>query len=348
MESGESRSCPRETAGARLPLADTPIWMIVGILEGATSDGPRNPPDPKQPSPPTLLDLPTYVRSLRSEPPAVLYHFTSTEGLVGLLNSETLRLTRAVCSNDASEVRHFVDWARNAASAVSDMYGEPGSLTAGATKILAGLIERFDVDRAGWMGDVGLDWVVMGDASVPDPYIGCFCGGSREPGILHWGHYGRGGEGVAIEIDTTRLVEQWRKRFIRVQYDPNAHLFKAMEVLESYLLNEHTEDPAKVAQKIDSVIRALSMGMKRKEFEQEDEWRVTWLLEADGEIPVRLRHNGGELVSFVEMPLPRAAIRRVILGTKRDLRRSAGSLYAYLLANGAGHIAVDESEVPFR
>jgi len=304
------------------------------------------------------LDTKAFVQSLRACPPQTLYHFTSVEGLLGILSERTLRLTRAVCSNDAREVRYMVEEARIAAEVLMDMDGESASLSDGARAVLTKLLDRLNDDRAGWQGDRSLQHSVVFDMCLPDPYVACFCADSN-PGIVHWGHYGLAGEGFALEVDSTLLPEPWRDRFIRVRYDIGDHLRAVSEIVVQQVVaressgvspcQSQTADSASaIADRMESAIRAISVAMKDSVFEPENEWRVTWLQEVDGELPIKLRGSGTELISYVEMPLPLAAIRRIILGTKRDLRRSAGSLASYLRGQGVGHIEIVESRIPFR
>jgi hypothetical protein len=305
------------------------------------------------------LDIGRYLQVLRAEPPKVLYHFTSTEGLAGIVRERKLRLTRAVCSNDASEVRHVLDFARSGVEVIREIDQSSQGLSGAARAALERLWQRLRDDNAGWHGEMNLRHTLVFDAGLPDPYLACFCADAR-PGLLHWGHYGRAGEGFAIEVDSSRLLDEWRTRFVKVRYDDSQRAWDIMKLLEGFLLAEKGEAKPKpddvlsryratvVADQMEAALRAISVGMKDSEFEAENEWRVTWLRDVDGELPLHIRSAGAELISYVEMPLPIEAIRRIVVGTKRDVRRTAGSLAAYLYAQGVYHIEVDESRIPFR
>ena len=299
------------------------------------------------------------MQSLRTAPPKALHHFTSAEGLVGIISERILRLTRAVCSNDALELRHMVENARISADVLREAVGHSGSLSEGARSLLAKFCERLNDDRAGWQGDMSLRHAVVSDIFLPDPYVACFCVDAN-PGVVHWGHYGRAGEGFALEIDSGLLSEVWRNRFVRVCYDVGVHLRTVSDIVLGCIQNENSileprtegffmrDRASGIADRMEAVIRAVSVGMKAAVFEPENEWRVTWLREVDGELPIKLRSNGPELISHVEMPLPLEAIRKIIVGTKRDLRRTAGSLASYLHSQGMGHVEIEESRIPFR
>lgn len=293
-------------------------------------------------------DLPVYVRRCRTPPPKKLYHFTSTAGLIGILQSGTLRLTRSVCSNDASEVRHVVESAEVISEVLINMSAQ-GGLADWARGAVARLHDLTRQDRAGWNRERRLEDVLGSDSDTPDPYIACFCDGDQPPTVVHWGHYGRAGEGCALEIDTTRLPDPWPHRFVKVNYDSSAQMQEVVRVLDEFLLREPDDLSTDMGLILESVIRALAISMKDEVFKLENEWRVTWLREVDdGDINVKVRSDGGEIVSFVEMPLPLDAIRRITLGTKRDIRRSGGSLSSYLRGRDADHVIIDESKIPFR
>ena len=86
---------------------------------------------------------------------------------------------------------------------------------------------------------------------------------------------------------------------------------------------------------------------KDEAFDAEKEWRVTWLRGVDDQLPIELRTVGAEFVSYVEMALPLDAVRKIYVGTKRDVRRTAGSLAAYLQDQHA-LVDIEECHIPFR
>lgn len=249
------------------------------------------------------LDIGRHLQALRAEPPKVLYHFTSTEGLAGIVRERKLRLTRAVCSNDASEIRHVLDFARSGVEVIREIDQSSQSLSGAARAALEKLWQRLRDDSAGWHGEMNLGHTLVFDAGLPDPYLACFCADAR-PGLLHWGHYGRAGEGFAIEIDSSRLPDEWGKRFVKVRYDDSQRAWDIMKLLEGFLLAEKGEAKPEpddvlsrdratvVADQMEAVLRAVSVSMKDSEFEAENEWRVTWLREVDGELPLLIRNAG--------------------------------------------------------
>jgi len=226
------------------------------------------------------IDVGRYLRVLRAEPPKILYHFTSTEGLVGIVRDRKLRLTRAVCSNDASEVRHVLDFARAAVDAITEIDQASQGLSGAARAALEKLQQRLRDDNAGWHGEMNLRHTLVFDAGLPDPYLACFCA-DAEPGLLHWGHYGRAGEGFAIEVDSSRLADEWKQRFVKVSYDGTQRALDIVKLLESFLLAEKGEAKPKpddvlgreratiVADRTEAILRAVSVGMKNSEFQGE-------------------------------------------------------------------------------
>jgi len=299
-------------------------------------------------------DLEAIVKSQRVEPPNTLYHFTSADGLCGILRERTVRLTRAVCSSDAQEVRHVVDCARIRVEVLREMDAECKTLSDTDRAVVEKLWDRLKNDYKGWYGEMSLGYSVAFDSLLPDPYIACFCTGA--PGLLHWGHYGRAGEGFCLEINSTLLPEVWRKRFVRVRYGIGEELVDVSGIFNAFLpvkgqtagiVATGPDIASLIAERIEAAVRAVSIGTKDEAFDAENEWRVTWLRGVDDQLPIRLRTVGPEFVSYVEMPLPIEAVRRIYVGSKRDVRRTAGSLAAYLHDQHA-FVEIEECHIPFR
>jgi len=102
------------------------------------------------------------------------------------------------------------------------------------------------------------------------------------------------------------------------------------------------------ASELEAAIRALSVSLKKPVFSAENEWRITWLRGVDAELPIALRNDGTEVISYVEMPLPLRAIKTIVVGTKRDVRRTVESIWAYLERLGVLHVQFEECEIPYR
>jgi len=149
-----------------------------------------------------------------------LYHYTTWEGLLGILETQTLWATHARFLNDYSEIILFRDKLTDfVIPIVKEEYGK---------LISQGKVDQRKIDQAG-----GLDQVVRQDAAVlvdgaykatgEEIYIVSFCGEDKNSyvnnnGLLsQWRGYGVGG-GFALLFDTKKLEEIMRKERERYSY----------------------------------------------------------------------------------------------------------------------------------
>jgi len=156
-----------------------------------------------------------------SEKYSKLYHYTTWEGLLGILQTQTLWATHYRFLNDYSELVLLRDKLIGFVSPiVKEQYGE--------------LVEqcqdvRKDINRMG-----GMDRVVLHDTEVfvdgaykatgEEIYIVSFCGEDKNSyvnsnGLLsQWRGYGAGG-GIALLFDTKKLEEIMQKEAERYAYN---------------------------------------------------------------------------------------------------------------------------------
>jgi len=150
-----------------------------------------------------------------------LYHYTNWEGLLGILQTQTLWATHGRFLNDYSELVLIRD---KLIDSVVPIVEKAYRVLIEQRKDVQG-----DIDQAG-----GLDQVVRHDAAVfvdgaykatgEEIYIVSFCGEDKNSyvnsnGLLsQWRGYGAGG-GIALLFDTKKLEEIMRKETERYSYN---------------------------------------------------------------------------------------------------------------------------------
>lgn len=149
-----------------------------------------------------------------------LYHYTTWEGLQGILQTQTLWATHGRFLNDYSELVLFRDKIRDSVVPIME-------------KVYREIIEK-DKDAQGVIDQMGgLDQVARHDAAVfvdgaykatgEEIYIVSFCREGKNDyvnsnGLLsQWRGYGAGG-GIALLFDTKKLEEIIRKEAERYSY----------------------------------------------------------------------------------------------------------------------------------
>ncbi len=299
--------------------------------------------------------------------PSHVYHYTTIEGIVGLLTSRQLWTSDVAYLNDISE------------------YTYADGAIAG---VIAGL-KPGDPDLTGLLSVLQNNPREFGF----DVYASCFC--EREDLLSQWRAYSGHGTGYALEFDWNLL----RERFSgdsdifcgRIEYeetsqkqllhtlltplmpilqqdftalatskvdalaeesksltaDERTHRF---EIATADLLKEITR-PVLTAAATSllsfSIARAF---LKSPTFSEEREWRVAVLKPRSAE-GVAFRTSHDILVPYYPLELGAASelpIRRIIVGPGPHPAQAQDSMRRFLLGKGLSHIEVDASPIPLR
>ena len=302
----------------------------------------------------------------------VLYHYTTAEGLKGIVENEELWATSAYYLNDSAEILYgyrlldltLEKWLKRAVP-------HEGSISRG----LAESLRRY----------FGLDAL---ERNVITPiYLTCFC---EEGNLLsQWRTYGSsGGYSIGFKVPVEGIVyglvpepRVYTARCVKVEYDRDKQIRCALEILDSVLpiLDEQevtdavrSIDPlsplgfSQLSRIIQEMLTEESIGFKDGAFAVEKEWRFVVrsreLLKQrldDGDhtnLPIYFRTARGRLTPFVKLipskgPMPlvgdgkKLPIVSVNCGPAGD-RISAGMAVRYLL-DGKRYKStrVDHSEI---
>lgn len=290
--------------------------------------------------------------SLPGEPQTPhVYHYTSIDGLLGILDSRVLRATDVTYMNDTSEYSYACGIAEQV---ISKLKGElPG---------LAGFAQP--------------PWAVH-TSQGGKVYAACFC----ETGDLlsQWRAYSDRGVGYAIEFPLERLSAMidracgWAA-IGRVYYDEDEQKEILTRVARTALearvsdaedeapttLNELMEDtPDKLLDRdrllafhrvINNFVISLSTTLpflKSPAFYQEQEWRISVMAAGLSE---KFRPSNGLLIPYSEIPLgeppQQLPITRIMIGPNPHPRQAEDSLKRFLESKGLSYIQVDVSPIP--
>jgi hypothetical protein len=294
----------------------------------------------------------------------VLFHYTSAEGLLGIIESKSLWASDPEFLNDARELKYGRDNLRAALLASADQADEAGQ--AGA-EFLDGEY-RAKLIR---MGARYLDADGVKEErgpTLPAVYVACFC----EDGDLlsQWRGYGASG-GFAIGFRATAMPDFLvrdkgfteasaipdsppvvKPELVKVGYGHRAVKRMVGGIVDTVPLRRD-EGPPGVAGR-DMATGVLIPGLasvKQEAFAEEKEWR---LIVGGSSREGSFRAGPLGIVPYVHMEFPGDAIAKVIVGPgdHSDLRRSGVErllLRHDIIRSGAeGECHVTLSEVPFR
>ena len=156
--------------------------------------------------------------TLHGDPPPRLYHYTTGQGLLGMLQNGRLWATNAHFMNDPKEIGYAADIVQRAVREAADKH------KTAVDALDPGWIDKlftFGRDRAWnapkieqWSNDAIRTFDEQGGA-----YIACFC---REPDLLsQWRGYGAVGGGYAVGFASADLAAPSTELLLRkVIYDP--------------------------------------------------------------------------------------------------------------------------------
>jgi hypothetical protein len=235
------------------------------------------------------------VRSLIAHRPRpqILHHYTDASGLKGIIDSGTLRATHIAYMSDVSEYLHAV-------GLLLDQVREAKKTR--TRKEQLALLEQIH------------DPIENTKPEHVAPYfVACFS--EKENSLNQWRAYGRGEGGYSIGFDTQKLIPALTRHaaiLTPALYD-RAEQAKLIRALLEWALDKYP----KVAEKQDSTTAkahlenwahhllwfgsGLAPIMKNPAFEEENEWRLIYLLRANREIQFVPKLKG--LVPVVGMKL---------------------------------------------
>jgi hypothetical protein len=235
------------------------------------------------------------VRSLLARRPAprILHHYTDALGLKGIVESGAVRATHIAYMNDASEYLHAVNL-------LLDQIRE-------AKKI------RTNKDQLALLEHIYAPVADTKPEHVPPYFVACFS--EKENSLNQWRAYGRGEGGYSIGFSTEFLMKALARHgaiLAPALYDRDEQAKLTRSVLE-WALDEYP----KIAEKQDAETKAahlenwahhllwfaggLAPIMKNPAFEEENEWRVIYLLKTKREAQFIPKPKG--LVPVVAMKL---------------------------------------------
>lgn len=262
-------------------------------------------------------DVPT--GDLASETRDLLWHYTDTRGLLGILNNKVLWATDALYLNDSRELLEAHEL--QVKTLLAD---DPWS--AGETQL------TFETFHRWWLHDIAKDL-----QPLEGVFVASFC--AVDDLLSQWRGYGAG-PGYAIGFareDLTSWAARVDARLVRVTYgSPD-------EELAALLRPRSVKVRGTGEAFVDSEMADVA-SLKHPAFAEEHEWRVV----ANGDSrELKFRGTRRGLAPYVELPLDLALISEIKLGPGLSQGTAVRAVERILTAKGAS-APVSTSKVPFR
>jgi len=285
--------------------------------------------------------LPSFGRALTPE----IWHYTTAEGLIGILKTGRIWSTQVTCLNDALEQRYF------------------SSLVHDAVKVRRAATTDPDISILLRIADEAL---TKADFAAVGNFVACFS--EIEDDLGQWRGYGGGECGYAIGFRTEGILEAIKDRAILLpmHYEDQGHRFLVDEVLrlaETYFqqgLQRGLPDKERWAQEfIVAFAQALDIFasmVKHPKFASESERRIAINLQFGQHVEMEFRQKKTLLARHLPFDLTvpvgdqrRLPITRLFVGPGPSQRVSQVSVGDLLLKYGyPPEIKVELSKIPYR
>jgi hypothetical protein len=296
------------------------------------------------------------IRALRSasdaETPPILWHYTTAEGLIGIVQNQRLWMSHVTCMNDSEEYRHGLGYLIQAVGIRQRQRPPPPHIQKLYNALIGPVVDMMNI------------------RNIPQLFVGCFSG--ETDALTHWIEYGRHGVGYAIGFDTETLraaASIGNAALIRCVYDDDIKTRITVDILGeaekilSDIVARSQNIPVDMlvnyflARFISDVAWFVGPIFKNAIFEPEREWRIISSsppqLSSIGEVKYVAKQN--EIREIVELLIKEndkmSPIIEIKVGSNRDerLREISEAVIERLLrANNLRHAKVSVSKSPYR
>jgi hypothetical protein len=290
------------------------------------------------------------LRRIAMDIPNTLFHFSDSQGLMGILTSHKVWASNADFLNDSSEPSYALEIIKRAFEEVTS------KLHSGST------IERA---LAGFWKSAMKEYETLG------PHIYIFCLSEHDDLLSQWRSYGAYGAGYAMAFDGPELNDLLKasegQYLLRVIYEEKQQKEEAKRIFGQIvsIVEKAEKEHGRVhlnsefAPRIDSRIRTAALAeiirlrakFKTSAFSEEGEWRLAQFVHPHVSKPPIKFQAGAKLVKpYLEVIFDRniLPICEVTIGPTLSPDLSKRSVDLLLKKCGYSNTSVKISEVPFR
>jgi len=271
------------------------------------------------------------------EPPSGLFHYTTPEGLIGIVQTTKLWATNIKYLNDFSEVKYTYDLFREMTDRI---------IKSKDSQIVKTFLEQFRKE-------------LIPHEMIFDAYV--FCLSENGDQLSQWREYANRGIGYAIGFKGAALKRGFHRvgmRLLKVIYERH----KQMQLIERVIIDScaFLEDietkykdrtQANILDCCDLLISALipyTVQFKHHVFSEEREWRIVYIPFHDIKEHIKFRPSNKLIIPYIEFGIEKLPIYSLYQGPQADFDLTRKSLQILFLQNNYSDISISESEVPLR
>ncbi len=264
---------------------------------------------------------------LTKRPPSILYHYTSQEGLLGILDNRELWATKAHYLNDSKEFSYAIDLLNEVLS--EEEYDQEETQ---ALRDAIGSVEQINV---------------------------CVSSFTKNGNLLsQWRGYGSEGAGYSLGINgkqLNRIAESQNFILVPVLYRRDQQLLLIKELIELWLNDQHEIDgltPVTDSEaEFEDYFSMIAPIFKDASFEEEEEWRIISPILSCEDKKFGFRPGKYSLLPYyrfsLEVPENKFTPSKIIIGPSPMQNLSKHALDLYLMSKGFKR-EIELSEIPYR
>jgi hypothetical protein len=281
-----------------------------------------------------LKSLDSELQTIFGKPPAVVYHYTGSAGLMGLIEKGKVWMTKVEHLNDPIEEAYGRKIVASVATEEAEKENDP-------------LIRKF-------LKGVAQGILEGAPGHAADFYLSSFSASSDD--LTQWRAYGKDGWGYAVglRVGQNGISDE---HIVPVIYSERQQreITRTCLMLSVAAIRKEGTDPAvmtQVQEELSSALLALIICMKQEAYAHEKEWRIVFERKQERVhfregrnqtvipyIPIKLAGGEGE---FSKIPL-----EKILLGPQRDAEHE--SVRLLLSVNGYPEsVKIEKSEIHYR
>lgn len=269
------------------------------------------------------------------KPPSTVYHYTTAEGLFGMLKSKEIWATHYKFLNDKKE----------------SCLGQDLAVGVAREKLRKGV-----PDRQAQFLDLLQEFIRNEDDE--EPFV--FSLSEEEDDLSQWRSYAAEGKGFTIGFDAQMLSggesSGLEFAFRNVTYSTYEHEKWVEQIIQEFLNLVDSDDPniayadmpAEAASGAELAISNYSIFCKHRSFASEKEWRInSWVDPQD----VLVRVSDGNLTPFTTFPIPGegvSAIKRIGIGPGFEDPAVRYAVERLCHQHGFSAVEIYNADTPFR
>ena len=272
-----------------------------------------------------------------------LFHYTTIDGLTGILNKQQLWLTHFRYMNDYDELLHVIKRLKTSFLDAFDVLAKDAFIKENNTNDES--LSNIEESLLNWRETDAYKNFFENHLKSSGVYIGSFC--TRGNDILsQWRGY-TSDVGYCIEFDEMVLnksiiqleEDQPGGAMVDCEYDPNK-ISKEIDVIRNGITSER-ENYLKM------LTKAMSLCVKAKNhgFSEESERRIVFYKNGKFNEDQKFRIKSGILTPYHAIEFDKSAIKSVTIGPTHKQELASESISNFLKVKGYGNVQVKISEI---